>query len=253
MSGRVALVTGGARGIGLGIARALAADGWNLALVGRRTEADARPALEELAACGSEVRYFQCDLTDDGERGGLVAELRKCYPAVHLLINNAGVAPAVRADILEAEPESFDRLIGVNLRGPYFLTQSIARWMLEEEAPGRAIVFITSVSAEAASVNRGDYCISKAGLSMAARLWAVRLAPHGVPVYEVRPGIIATDMTAGVRARYDALLADGLALQARWGQPEDVGKVVAAIARGDLPYSTGAIIPVDGGMGVPRL
>ncbi|MCX6362023.1 MAG: 3-ketoacyl-ACP reductase [Armatimonadetes bacterium] len=253
MSGRVALVTGGARGIGLGIARALAADGWDLALVGRRSEAEAQPALDGLSGTGAEVRYFECDLADDDDRRRLVDDLRKCYPSVHLLINNAGIAPSVRADILDACEESFDRLIGTNLRGPYFLTQAVARWMLEAEETGRAIVFITSVSAEAASISRGDYCISKAGLSMAARLWAVRLAPHGVPVYEVRPGVIATDMTAGVRAKYDAMLADGLALQARWGLPDDVGKVVAALARGDLPYSTGAIIPVDGGMMVPRV
>jgi NAD(P)-dependent dehydrogenase (short-subunit alcohol dehydrogenase family) len=163
----------------------------------------------------------------------------------------------VRADILDASPDSFDRLVRINLRGPYFLTQSAARWMVEQRrADPRfrgCVVFVTSVSAEVASTNRGDYCVSKAGLAMAAQLWAARLAEFGVDVYEVRPGIVATDMTAGVRQKYDAMIESGLLLDRRWGTPEDVGSAVAVLARGELPYATGQVIRVDGGATVKRL
>lgn len=253
---RVALVTGGTRGIGLGIARSLAADGFDLALCGVRDEAQVRGVVQELRAKGGDVRYFRADVASRDDRDRLLAGLRAAYERLHLLVNNAGVAPAVRADLLEAGEESFDRLIAINLKGPYFLTQAIARWMTEREPePGEhaAIVFVTSVSAAAASPNRGEYCVSKAGLAMAARLFAVRLAGEGVPVYEVRPGIIHTDMTAPVAERYDELIGEGLLPQARWGEPEDVGRVVAALARGDAAYSTGAVIPVDGGFSLPRL
>jgi len=253
---RVALVTGGSRGIGLGVARSLAAEGFDLALCGLREEAQVRPALAELRAKGATVLYVQADVASRPDRERLVATVRSGFGRLHLLVNNAGVAPAVRADLLEAGEESFDRLVGINLKGPYFLTQAVARYMLEQkQAPGwtGAIVFVTSVSAEAASANRGDYCVSKAGLSMAARLFAVRLAASGIPVYEVRPGIIHTDMTANVAETYDRRIADGLVPQGRWGEPEDVGRVVAALARGDAAYSTGAVIMVDGGFSVPRL
>jgi 3-oxoacyl-[acyl-carrier protein] reductase len=253
---RVALVTGGSRGIGLGVARSLAAEGFDLALCGLREEAQVLPALAELRAKGVEVRYFQADIASRADRERLVASVRSAFGRLHLLVNNAGVAPAVRADLLEAGEESFDRLVGINLKGPYFLTQAVARFMLEQkQEPGfsGAIVFVTSVSAEAASPNRGDYCVSKAGLSMAARLFAVRLAASGIPVYEVRPGIIHTDMTANVAETYDRRIAEGLVPQGRWGEPEDVGRAVAALARGDAAYSTGAVIMVDGGFSVPRL
>ena len=253
---RVALVTGGSRGIGLGVARCLAAEGFELALCGLREEAQVRPVLDELRVSGGTVRYFQADVAARSDRERLVAEVRTAFGRLHLLVNNAGVAPAVRADLLEAGEESFDRLVGINLKGPYFLTQTVARYMLEQKRePGwaGAIVFVTSVSAEAASANRGDYCVSKAGLSMAARLFAVRLAASGIPVYEVRPGIIHTDMTANVAEAYDRRIAEGLVPQGRWGEPEDVGRAVAALARGDAAYSTGAVIMVDGGFSVPRL
>ena len=172
-------------------------------------------------------------------------------------MNNAGVAPLERADILEAGEDSFDRLIAVNLRGPYFLTQRVARRMAEASRCdpdfSGAVVFVTSVSAAVASVNRGDYCLSKAGLAMAARLWAVRLAEFRIPVYEVRPGVIRTDMTSAVTEKYDRLFADGLALERRWGTPDDVGAAVAALLRGDLPYATGQVLTVDGGLSVPVL
>ena len=253
---RVALVTGGTRGIGLGVSRALAAEGFDLALCGRREEGQVGGVLEELRAKGGDVRYFRADVASREDRERLVAGLRAAFDRLHLLVNNAGVAPAERADLLEAGEESFDRLVAVNLKGPYFLTQAVARWMTEQkQKPGYqcAIVFVTSVSAEAASPNRGEYCVSKAGLAMTARLFAVRLAGEGIPVYEVRPGIVRTDMTSGVADKYDKLIGEGLLPQGRWGEPEDVGRVVAALARGDAAYSTGAVIPVDGGFSIPRL
>jgi NAD(P)-dependent dehydrogenase (short-subunit alcohol dehydrogenase family) len=257
VSRRVALVTGGARGIGLGISRRLAEAGFDLALCGTRQESELRGTLEELRGRGAEVAYLRADISDRADRARLVASVRERFGRLHALVNNAGIAPAERVDLLEAGEESFDRLVAVNLKGPYFLTQAVARWLLEQRRAAPqwqgSVVFVTSVSAEAASTNRGEYCISKAGLSMAARLWAVRLAPQGIPVYEVRPGIVRTEMTAGVAGKYDALIAEGLLPQARWGEPDDVGRVVAALARGDAPYSAGAVITVDGGLSIPRL
>lgn len=179
--------------------------------------------------------------------------IRQKFGRLHVLVNNAGVAPKVRADILDATEESFDYLVQTNLKGPYFLTQAVAKWLIEQKQPGCCIVNVSSISATVASVNRGDYCISKAGVAMASQLWAVRLGEFNIPVYEVRPGVIKTDMTSAVTAKYDKLLREGLAIQKRWGTPEDVGKVVAALARGDFPYSTGAVIMVDGGLTVQRL
>ena len=257
MGPRVALVTGGTRGIGLGCADALAREGWSLALCGLRPEGEAEPALRGLRALGSEVLYLQVDVGDDDAPQRLVGAVASRFGRLDLLVNNAGVAPRERKDLLEATPESFDRVLRTNLRGPYFLTQAAARFMVEAGAPAapgaRSIVFVTSVSATVASVNRGEYCLSKAGLSMASALWAARLAEEGISVFEVRPGVIRTDMTAAVAERYDRLLQDGLALQRRWGTPEDVGRAVAMLARGDLPYSTGQVITVDGGLTLPRL
>ena len=254
---RVALVTGGTRGIGLGIARALAADGFDLALCGVREASDVAPVLAELPDVGAAAHYFRADIGERADRLRLVAGVRERLGRLHVLVNNAGVAPRVRADLLEAGEDSFERLLRVNLQGPYFLTQAVARWMLEQKRADAAwsgcIVNVTSMSATVASTNRGEYCVSKAGLAMASRLWAVRLAREGIPVYEVRPGIIRTDMTAGVVEKYDRLIGDGLVPQGRWGTPEDVGRVVAALARGDAPYSTGAVVTVDGGLTIPRL
>jgi NAD(P)-dependent dehydrogenase (short-subunit alcohol dehydrogenase family) len=254
---RVALVTGGTRGIGLGVARALARDGFDLVVCGVREEALVAPALEQLRQDGAAAHYVRADVGESGDRLRLVSEVRGRLGRLHLLVNNAGVAPRVRADLLEAEEASFERLVRVNLQGPYFLTQSVARWMLEQkEADGGwsgAVVFVTSCSAAMVSTNRGEYCVSKAGLAMAAQLWAARLAEAGIPVYEVRPGIVRTDMTAGVVEKYDRLIAQGVVPQGRWGEPDDVGRVVAALARGDAPYSTGAVVAVDGGLTIPRL
>ncbi len=252
-----ALITGGTRGIGLGIGRALAREGWNLVLCGTRAEADVVETIEDLRRLGTRVTYDAVDIADREQRRRFAQALASRYGAVHAIVNNAGRAPRQRTDILDAEEESFEELILTNLQGPYFLTQALAREQVRRRQTDpsfrAAIVFVTSVSADLASTNRGDYCISKAGLSMAARLFAARLAPEGIPVYEVRPGIIATDMTAGVREAYDKRIADGLVPEGRWGTPEDVGRVVAALLRGDVPYSTGSVITVDGGLSLPRL
>lgn len=250
MASRVALITGGTRGIGLGIARALAAEGWSLALGGLRPLEQVKPVLAELPS----AEYFQADVAVPADRQRLVDDVFACYDVLHALVNNAGRAPRQRADLLDAAEASFAEVMATNLQAPYFLTQAIAQRMLAVESRGpRAIVFVTSVSAEMASINRGEYCVSKAGLAMAAKLFAARLAPHGIPVYEVRPGIIETDMTAGVHAMYDERIAAGLVPERRWGFPADVGRVVAALLRGDAPYATGSIIHVDGGLAIPRL
>jgi NAD(P)-dependent dehydrogenase (short-subunit alcohol dehydrogenase family) len=257
MSRPVALVTGGTRGIGLGIARALARDAWDLALCGVRPENDVATVLDELSASGAAVSYFVADLANRAARTALVEAVRHKYGAVNALVNNAGRAPRVRADILDATEESFEEVLTTNLQGPYFLTQALARDMVEARRTNPAslatIVFVTSVSADMASPNRGEYCVSKAGLAMTTKLFAVRLAAEGIPVYEVRPGIISTDMTAGVREVYDQRIAGGLVPEGRWGQPDDIGRAVAALVRGDLPYATGTVIHLDGGLSVPRL
>jgi len=254
---KVALVTGAARGIGLGIAAKLAAEGWDLAVCATRPEADCADSLAALRAYGNRVLYCQCDVSNSDDRARMIDSIRQEFGALHLLVNNAGVAPQVRADILEATEESFERLIRVNLQGPYFLTQAVARYMIEQRKNDPSgfycIVNMSSISAAVASPSRGEYCISKAGVSMATQLWAVRLGEFSIPVYEVRPGVIKTDMTSCVQEKYDKLINDGLCLEARWGLPEDIGRAVAMLARGDLAYSTGQVINVDGGITVARL
>ena len=257
MARRVAAVTGGGRGIGLGISYSLAREGFDLAICGVRDESAVRETLDDLRRAGAEVLYVRADIGQAGDRESFLDATRQRFGRLHVLVNNAGIAPRVRADILDAGEESFDEIIRINLRGPYFLTQRAARWMIEQAKtdPGYAgcIANVTSISATVASTNRGDYCLAKAALGMATQLWAVRLAEFGIPVYEIRPGIIKTDMTAPVQAKYDALIAQGLLPQARWGLPEDVGKAVAMLARGDLPYSTGQVLRVDGGLTLQRL
>jgi 3-oxoacyl-[acyl-carrier protein] reductase len=246
---KVALVTGGTRGIGLGIAEKLAEAGFTVAITGRRPAEEVQAVLARLP--GS--IYVQADVASTGDRQRLLQTVESQLGGLDVLVNNAGIAPRVREDILEAGEESFDELIGTNLRGPYFLTQSVASWMIRHPAPNRSIINISSVSATVASVNRGDYCIAKAGIAMATKLWAVRLAEHGIAVYEVRPGIIETDMTAGVKGKYDALIESGILLQKRWGTPEDIGTAVSMLARGQLPYATGAVLILDGGLTMARL
>lgn len=302
----VVLVTGASRGLGRGIALELAAAGYSVAINYRKNREAAK---ETAAACvrraaerteGNGARFvpFQADIASRKDRERLVEEAIAEFGAIDALVNNAGTAPRVRADIVEAGEDSFEELIRTNVQGPYFLTQAVVRrWLAtsgaaglstasggvarksgsetafagddatptdgahspgagapaEHDAPPRSIVFITSISATTASVNRGDYCISKAGLSMAAQLWAARLAAEGIGVYELRPGIMATDMTAGVKEKYDALIAEGLVPQRRWGTPEDVGRAVRTLVDGDFAYSTGSVMYTDGGFHLSRL
>jgi 3-oxoacyl-[acyl-carrier protein] reductase len=257
ISRKVALVTGGSRGIGLGVANALAADGFALAINGRRDRMHVAVAVEELKSHGVEVLYCQADVSIAADRAKMLLEIEDRFGRLDVLVNNAGVAPETRADILEATEESFDSLMSINLKGPYFLTQAAANWMIRQRKASNdfrgCIVNVSSVSATVASVNRGDYCISKAGIAMATRLWAVRLAEFGIDVYEVRPGVVATDMTSGVKQKYDALIAGGLTVEKRWGTPADVGRAIAALARGDLPYATGQVLNIDGGLTLQRL
>jgi NAD(P)-dependent dehydrogenase (short-subunit alcohol dehydrogenase family) len=254
---KTALVTGGSRGIGFGIAQALSAAGFNVVINGRRSANEVSDVVAKLSAAGSEAAYFQGDVQDLKDHVFLLGHVRRRFGRLDVLVNNAGVAPDVRADILDATPESFDRLISINLRGPYFLTQAAAQWMVQQKKENPAfrgcIVNVSSVSATVASVNRGDYCISKAGIAMATSLWAARLAEYGIDVYEVRPGVIATDMTSGVKEKYDALIAGGLTVERRWGTPEDVGRAVCVLANGELSYATGQVLVIDGGLTLPRL
>lgn len=250
---KVALVTGGGRGIGGGIVEALAKEGWRVAFCGRKPAEELAGRCEELKAKhGVDVAYFPCDISSAAERRRLLDAVPARFGRLDALVNNAGVAPEVRRDLLETDETSFDRLIDINLKGPFFLSQLAANYFIAGKIAG-AIVNIGSISATVASVSRGEYCISKAGVAMMSQLFAVRLAEYGIPVYELRPGIIHSDMTGAVRAKYDALIAGGLTLQPRWGEPEDVGRAVAMLLRGDLAYSTGQVINIDGGMEVSRL
>ncbi len=226
-------------------------------IAGVRTADQVGDMMNELKLLSPAVHYCQADISRANDRQKLIDATRSAFGRLDVLVNNAGVAPSVRADILEAGEESFDRLVSINLKGPYFLTQLAAKMMVEQKKAepdfrGR-IVSVSSISATVVSTNRGDYCISKAGVAMATQLWAARLAEFDIDVYEIRPGVIATDMTAGVKEKYDAMFAGGLTLEKRWGQPEDVGKVVAMLARGDLPYSTGQVLTIDGGLTQRRL
>ena len=253
----VALITGGSRGIGYGIAEHLAGAGFDLAINGVRPEEAVNQALMGLRHTGSDVIYCQGDIASTGDRAGIIQRIVAHFGRLNVLVNNAGIAPKERRDILDATEESFQHVLSTNLQGAYFLTQAAANWMIAQQAEQAdffgCIINISSVSATVASVNRGEYCIAKAGLSMATQLFAVRLGEYNIPVYEVRPGLIKTDMTAGVTATYDARIENGLCVQKRWGFADDVGKAVVALAKGDFPYSTGQVIMVDGGMTIPRL
>ena len=254
---KIALITGGTRGIGAGIARHLLEGGYDLVLCGRRPESDVAHVLDEFRNTGRNVFYVQADLGSREQRDHLVSTCKNLVPSIDVLVNNAGMAPRERNNILDATEESFEEVLRVNLQGPYFLTQQIARWMIAEkkkrdESSG-CIVNINSISSTVASISRGEYCISKAGLSMSTQLWAVALAEYGIPVYEIQPGITATDMTSGVKSHYDRLIEEGLLLQPRWGTPDDIGKAVLALARGDIPYATGQVLIQDGGLTLSRL
>jgi NAD(P)-dependent dehydrogenase (short-subunit alcohol dehydrogenase family) len=247
-SSGTALITGGSRGIGAAIAVELARRGLDVAIMG---VSDARQTVARVTALGRRCVAFVGDVSNPADRSAALAIIERELGRLDVLVNNAGVAPKVRACILEATEESYDRVMAINLKGPYFLTQAAANWMIRQrtqrpDAP-MCIVNISSVSAYTASVARGEYCISKAGVSMATKLWAACLAEHGINVYEIRPGIIRTDMTAGVKDKYDKLIANGLTPISRWGEPEDVARAVGACVSGDLGFSTGEVINVDGG------
>ena len=243
---RVALVTGGGRGIGAGIALALAKAGLDVAVM---DVGETAGIVEQIQKLGRKALGLKGDVTKASDRQAVVQGVLDSLGRLDVLVNNAGVAPSVRADILEATEESYDRVMGINLKGPYFLTQLVAREMIARRQDGafRCIVNIASNSAYTASVSRGDYCLSKAGVSMATKLWAARLAEHGINVYEIRPGIIATDMTSAVKEKYDKLIGEGLTPIKRWGTPDDVAAAVTACATGQLPFSTAEVINVDGG------
>lgn len=256
MTAPVALVTGGARGIGLGISRRLLEDGWRVAANGVRPKEEAEPALAESAAAGDAI-YIPGDVGDPAAREELVATAVAAFGRIDLLVNNAGITSPGRADMLEVAEADFDRVMAVNLKGPFLLTQAVAHQMIrqrrsEPQARGR-IINISSISSVLASTNRAEYCISKAGVSMTTKLWATRLAPHGIDVYEVRPGVIKSDMTAEVTDKYDELFRQGLALDSRWGTPEDVAGAVSVLAGGAIRYATGLVLTIDGGLTVPRL
>jgi NAD(P)-dependent dehydrogenase (short-subunit alcohol dehydrogenase family) len=253
MNQQVALVTGASRGIGRAIAVALAKNGFDVVVNYAKNATAAEQVKREIESTHRRAHLIQADISSSADRRKLVDDCINTFGHIDLLVNNAGVAPEVRADLLDATEESFERLISTNLKGPYFLTQLVARHMLERKIAGK-IVTISSISAYTASINRGDYCISKAGLSMMTKLFAARLAPHGINVYEIRPGVVETDMTAGVKARYDQLIdQEDLTPIRRWGLPDDVARAVVAIASNLLPFSTGEVINVDGGFHLRRL
>jgi len=257
-----ALVTGSSRGLGRGIALELASHGFSVAVHYSGNEDAARESLSlcRAAAISERQRFgvFRCDIADALQRQALVDEVFSAFGSIDALVNNAGIGPRVRADILDAGEESFEEVLRTNLQGPYFLTQAVARRWLAGDSnsalpEGYKVVFVTSISAATASTGRGEYCVSKAGLSMAAQLWAARLAGSGIQVYELRPGIMETDMTKGVKGKYDALIGEGAVPQGRWGYPEDVGKAVRSLLEGDFAFSTGSVIHVDGGFHISRL
>ena len=253
---KTALITGGSRGIGYGIAEALAKQGYGLAVNGVRDESQVKEELNALKRYNVEVIYCQGDIGNPDDHERIVSKAIAHLKCIEVLVNNAGVAPQTRKDILELDQQSYDRLMNINLKGTFFLTQRVSNHMLSEKSNvgyNPCIITITSMSAVVAHINRAEYCMSKAALSMMTKLFAIRLADASIPVYEVRPGIIKTDMTSGVREKYDKLIGEGLTLEKRWGTPADIGRIVATLAKGEIPYSTGQVITADGGLTVTRL
>ncbi|MCQ0969389.1 3-ketoacyl-ACP reductase (plasmid) [Paracoccus sp. TK19116] len=247
----VALITGGQQGIGLGIAEALRDAGFALAIAAERPPQDVTEAIRSL---GDSARYYQHDLSRIEAIPALLDRIEADLGPVTCLIQNAGVPARIRGDMLQITPDNFDFAMDINLRGAFFLAQAVARQMLDRPADTyRSLVFVTSVSAEMVSVERAEYCISKSAASMIARTFAARLAAQGIGVFEVRPGIIRTAMTEGVSAKYDALIGDGLVPAGRWGEPADIGAIVCPLVTGQMHFATGAIIPADGGLSIPRL
>ena len=255
---KVALVTGGGRGIGLGICQKLAADGFNLVLSGRSDASKVADAVQALEQLGAEVLYCSGDVSSTEDRAAMLAATKERFGRLDVLVNNAGVGAKVRGDLLDVEQDNFEWILQINLLGPFALTQAVSKWMIEQKQMDSSfdgcIINIGSISASVVSPSRGDYCITKAGVAMMTSLFAARLGEHAIPVYEIRPGIIKTDMTAGVTEKYDHLINNtDLLVEKRWGLPEDIGKAAAAMARGDLPYATGQVVNVDGGLTMKRL
>ncbi len=254
---KVALVTGASRGIGRAIALALADCHFSVLINFAASREAALELQEEIQQSGVEAEAFQTDIGRIEDHPQLVDFLKKRFGRIDILVNNAGVAPKVRLDLLQTSPESFDRLIAINLRGPFFLTQRVSGWMIDLKKTIQdftpCIINVSSISAYTSSPSRAEYCISKAGIAMMSQLYADRLAEHGIPVFEIRPGIIKTDMTSGVQDKYDKMITEGLTPIRRWGRPEDVARAVAAIARGFFPFSTGEVFNVDGGFHMRRL
>ena len=258
----IVLVTGAGRGLGSGIAKELAKSGFSVAL----HYGSSRGGAEEVAVACAELASSKeqqfipvgADLGDSETRSGLVAQVIEKFGHLDALVNNAGITEPNRRDCLEAAEEDFDTVMDINLKAPYFLTQAAAQYWVANPDKGRIesgykALFISSISSDTVSVNRGAYCVSKAGVSMATQVWAARLAEHGIQVNDIRPGIMTSDMTAGAQSKYDDLIADGLVPQRRWGTGEDLGKAVASICSGDFPFTTGTVIPVDGGFHIKRL
>lgn len=254
---KTALITGGSRGIGFGIAIELAKAGFSLAINGVRPQKAVQPILDGLKMFGHEVIYAKGNVSKKEDRQNIFDTVISAFGHLNVLVNNAGIAPRERKDILEASEEIYDEVLEINLKGPYFLTQLFANHMVKQKRENSgfqcSIINVSSVSASVASINRGEYCISKAGIAMATKLWAARLGEFDIPVYEIQPGVIKTDMTSAVTEKYDRMFEEGLSIQKRWGLPEDIGKVAAAMATGMLPYSTGQVVMVDGGMTIQRL
>ena len=255
---RVALVTGGAGGIGFGISTCLAHNGFDLVISGRRNAEQVAESVDLLREAGADVLYCAGDVANRDDHRTMLAAAREHFGRLDVLVNNAGVAPEQRVDLLEATEESYDRVMNINLKGPFFLTQAAAKWMIEQQQADPeyrgCIINIGSISATVVSETRGDYCLSKAGVGMMNLLFASRMGEFDIPVFEIRPGIVKSNMTAGVTEKYDRLIYEtDLCVLKRWGMPEDVGKLAVAMAQGEVPYATGQVVYLDGGMTIQRL
>lgn len=253
---KTAIVTGGSRGIGFAISKKLAADGYNIVIMDMNAQADYQQNFDQLTKLGVECLYFQGNICSPEDRERLIGETVAKFGGIHVLVNNAGVAPQVRNDLLEMTEQSWDRVVGINTKGTMFLTQAVARQMIKQPVEGKkrgTIINISSCSAVVSSVGRGEYCVSKAGVSMLTTLYADRLAHEGILVHEVRPGVIDTDMTSNVKEKYNAMFASGAFPIARWGTPEDIAGAVSAFASDLFLYTTGNYVDVDGGFHIQRL
>lgn len=249
-----ALVTGAGRGIGRAIALALSDAGFRVVVNDLPGSVELAETVDEIVKRGGEAKALPFDVSSVEEHARAVEEAWNVFDGIDCLVNNAGVSVKVRDDLLKVAPESYDRVMGVNLRGPFFLTQEVARRMISASSSSfRSVITVSSINAELVSIDRGEYCLSKTGLSMMAQLFAVRLAEHGIGSYEIRPGVIRTQMTAVAKEKYDRLIGDGLTPIKRWGEPEDIGRAAVMLASGYLGYSTGEVVRVDGGLALRRL